>query len=1192
MTNSAISSLPDYAALRQVRDALWNKGSIRGAAVMVGSGFSRFANRSAETVPMPPLWNDFVHSMLAELYPHDDVTTSHDPLALAQEYRATLGQTALDNLIRDKVRDTEWSPGELHSLLLKLPWNDILTTNWDTLLERTVEQNPDMSYDIVRTTSDIARTSAPRITKLHGSLPSHGPFVFTEEEFRKYPIEFPAFVNLARQILLQNELCMLGFSGNDPNFIEWSGWVRDHLGSAARPIRLIGVLDLSHSRRRYFQDRNVTVIDLAPLVRDRVGDDRHYCATLVFLQFMNDGRPRPAEWKISNFADTSSGTPTKLNEDDIVRILQQERRAYPGWLVMPVSYRWQIRSEFSYALRALQNLDIDTSLVNNIPLAAEIVWRHQVSFDLLTNSLERQVYEIVSQDKDHELPLEDRLILRRALTQAARRNHDVASFEERVELLESLNSPVAVAEASYERCLIARKFQDYASMMLHIDKIDGDDPIWKVRRAALLSELGDSRLSVQLLYEAFRVIKLRRAQNPNSIWLLSREAWASWLLDAAGYELSKLGLEHKRDSVRSRYREAKADPWEEVHWQDAEIVKASKDRAAAFRTRVPSFDPGSYVVPGRKFYGAGAAFPDSELMWLSEVVGIPLRLGHTDLLASRFADATLCSHQGQHLRMWWILRCAVNGRLEAIKEEFSRSSVARLDVTLVRSMIERMTGAIEFMLRRVDDGYYDSSYRTWSNGPIIATDFVEILSFLSMRCETKEAFNLIRFGAALAHRYDNVSHNFFRNISALIARSLSAMKPCRKSEACLILLKLPLACEKELVAKETVDWTAALEVMDVEEWQQATRTSEWAGVIERLCRVVAEGNCEVSRRDAIHRLFEVSQADLLTEQEYNEYGRAIWRHVNEDGSPAACAFYPHIIRLLPDAARHNVDELFRNTVIAELVQGKMTEESLVSLHSASFDQHRKYRPFSLDVEDADTILENILQWRPRPRLHDPFADRSMEDRNIMMRMGPCLASTVLPCSSVVGSGREGVDGFLERVESLGQPHLICAAPAIASKDPEARDRATRVVQKGLISRDPDAINMALNAVLWFEEMSGQVPRELVNDILSICLMRREPGLLGALMCVQKFAEADIVPKGDIGRLVDALELMWAETDYENWVDETRSSDVGLLRKAVVKICMALRKGEVSEGFAETCIEEARADAMPEVRYAGYGVELK
>ena len=1185
MKTTIMETLPDYASLCQIRNALWNVGPIRGAVVMVGSGFSKYAKRTADTVPTPPLWGDFVNDMLAELYPNGKKYSTQEPLALAQEYRAALGPAALENLIRSRIRDTEWIPGNLHERLLKLPWTDVLTTNWDTLLERTVEQNPDLSYDVIRTTSDIARTSAPRITKLHGSLPSHGPFIFTEEDFRKYPSEFPAFVNLARQIFLQNELCLVGFSGNDPNFIEWSGWVRDQLGSAVRPIRLVGALSLSFSRRRYFEERNVTAVDLAPLVTDLDDDERHYHATELFLKFLADGRPRPADWKMREFDSPAAKTGITINVSEYLEILRKDRCAYPGWLVMPVSYRLQLRSEFPYNLRKLSNFDIENSLSANVQLAIEIVWRYQKCFASLPDTWEKQILDIVVRNADGPQPIKDRILLRVALIKEARRRHDITDFEERLELLEALNNADATAEAAYERCLMAREFQDYRSIITHIDKIKGDDPVWKMRHAALLSELGDSRKPVQLVYEALRELKQRRSMSPGAIWILSREAWASWLLDGAGYELSKLGVDREEGSVRSHFKEARCDPWDEIHWQDAEIVRASKDRAEASRTRVPSFDPGSYVIPGTKFYGVGATFPDAEIMWLSEVAGIPLRLGHTDLLASRFGEAILCSHQEDRLRLWWLIRCAVNGQLDNIREQFTRSSVARMDDGTVLDLIENMQSAIKFMIAGLDPSDQDTASRMWSNRASIATDLLEIVSFLSSRCDTERALRLIRFGTELAHQQQWVSHNFFRNISTLIARSLYAVEPTRRCEVCLAILKLPLVCEKNPMVKETIDWSAVLDVMDLEDWRRVERTGEWVGVIERLCRAIADKSCETSRGDAIHRVFEVSHAGLLTESEHQEYGRVIWMHVNEDGSPAACEFYPHVLPLLPGAEGHNVDEMFSRTVIGELANGRITEERLASLHSASFDSDKKYVPFALDTEDADKILEGMLQWKARPKSIDPFSRQELEDRNVAVRIGSCLASTVLPCSSVFAKGSEFVDTLLGRIETLDKSYLICAAPVIASKAPEFRNRATRLVQKGLIGRDPDSITMALNAVLWFHEMDSQVPQELVSDTLSICLMRREPGLLGALICVQKFAENGNIQKRDIMRLSDALELLWAETNYRNWSDETRSSDVGLLRKVVVKICKALRTRGVTEEFVSNCIEVAKKDPMPEVRFA-------
>jgi hypothetical protein len=292
-----LQSLPDYPAIRDVASALWGAGEARGAAVMVGSGYSRYCEQTAGDAVPPPLWGDFARRMAGILYPPGSGKESGDPLRLAEEFRAALGQPALDALIRELVPDRRWSPGAMHRALLRLPWSDVLTTNWDTLLERAAAEDHERLYETVETPEAIPRTRSPRIVKLHGSLPSVTPFIFTEEDFRTYPSRYAPFVNLAQQVLLENELVLLGFSGDDPNFLRWAGWVRDQLGASARRIRLVGVLNLTPSRRRLLEGQNVTPIDLAPLVRDLGRSDQHRVANEIFLEALKVARPRsPSKW--------------------------------------------------------------------------------------------------------------------------------------------------------------------------------------------------------------------------------------------------------------------------------------------------------------------------------------------------------------------------------------------------------------------------------------------------------------------------------------------------------------------------------------------------------------------------------------------------------------------------------------------------------------------------------------------------------------------------------------------------------------------------------------------------------------------------------------------------------------------------------------------------------------------------------
>lgn len=39
---------------------------------------------------------------------------------------------------------------------------------------------------------------------------------------------------MVQQSMMETVFLLVGFSGDDPNFLHWSGWVRDNLGGAAK----------------------------------------------------------------------------------------------------------------------------------------------------------------------------------------------------------------------------------------------------------------------------------------------------------------------------------------------------------------------------------------------------------------------------------------------------------------------------------------------------------------------------------------------------------------------------------------------------------------------------------------------------------------------------------------------------------------------------------------------------------------------------------------------------------------------------------------------------------------------------------------------------------------------------------------------------------------------------------------------
>ncbi len=302
MTNQSEDVFPDQLYLSRVREALWRPS--KGATVMVGSGFSRNAIPVRPDAEPLPLWSDLVEALAKGLEvdaePQSDrpqgkcPVGSADPLRLAQEYRVAFGRQRLHQFITEALRDEEYEPGDLHSEFLRLPWRDVFTTNWDTLLERARKQ-PDADYRVVVRPDQLAIQDPPRIVKLHGSLPAQFPLVFTEEDYRRYPSKFAAFVNTVQQAMLETVLVLVGFSGDDPNFQRWLGWVRDNLRDSAPKIYLAGWLDLPDHERRRLEGQNVVPIDLARCPEAQQWPRRHESAIRWFLQELHRGRPYPAE---------------------------------------------------------------------------------------------------------------------------------------------------------------------------------------------------------------------------------------------------------------------------------------------------------------------------------------------------------------------------------------------------------------------------------------------------------------------------------------------------------------------------------------------------------------------------------------------------------------------------------------------------------------------------------------------------------------------------------------------------------------------------------------------------------------------------------------------------------------------------------------------------------------------------------
>lgn len=261
----------------------FNMGAV---SAFVGAGFSKNANGNF------PEWKQLICPMIDAIYPNEDKKsisdkkdslTTEDYLDVAEEYEYSKSRKMLDEYITNTFKSydkNETNNLELHKKLLSLEWNDIFTTNYDTLLE---QADTIGRYKIIEEFTTIFDNAVSRrIIKLHGSLNDKKGFdgckhkyIITETDYYTYHEKHNGFSTIVQSQIAQNSLCLIGFSGDDLNFKSWITWLFSLIPTSTEnikpnPIFFIDVADvfsLDEEKRKLYTDHNIKIIFIKDIVK-------------------------------------------------------------------------------------------------------------------------------------------------------------------------------------------------------------------------------------------------------------------------------------------------------------------------------------------------------------------------------------------------------------------------------------------------------------------------------------------------------------------------------------------------------------------------------------------------------------------------------------------------------------------------------------------------------------------------------------------------------------------------------------------------------------------------------------------------------------------------------------------------------------------------------------------------------------
>lgn len=1137
-----VIEFPDAHHLERLRQRLWSGQAFGRAAILVGAGLSRNAERLTPGSVSMPDFRDLSTGMWAQL--NNDLASNApagmDPVETASEFEGVFSRSALNDHLRRALNDAEYAPARIHRLLLSLPWADVFTTNYDTLLERAAREVNDRQYSTICSAEAIVESQRPRIIKLHGTLPDRLPFVITKEDFRRYPQTHSPFVNTVQQAVMECSLCLIGFAGNDPNFLAWSGWVRDHLGSSAPAIYLAGVLDLDIRKRTLMEHRHVVPIDLGGLFPKNVWPDpqlRHRAANEWFLLYLAQGEPDPMMWPSRTRRSASAAW---APESDFPRIeipattdgssqqpeLIEAFTRYPGWLTCPPSVQLSldilIRRDWE---------SLNSALENEARQIAEPAW---ISF-MLANHLLRRV-----QSAPNLAELKERLdawedgsepwfeLASSYLTQLRYSERWVEHTEWQAALAQRhCSSPIRRAKLRREQALAGITRLDQKAVRAAIKDWPTLPESYQLElsRALVLVELGDIEEGTRTVLAVLSSLRRLGTPAPGDLQVLALEGVA---MAFALLATMLLPQNQARSGPYGRHRELARWDCEPDEYFEAAEHTLRKIPLEQFRV-VKSFDVGSYSVsssffsPVREHKVQAAA-----ALRLFEALSIPFRCGntvkHTDVAVGA---AKILASESPSTAFSTFVRAH-----HQIDETFGLRFIARLEQAHLTEL--------DLMSARFVHDCKDtvSKYGAFDKEGLAIV--FELRSRLVVRLSADRVEAIVNDALIWARKNELLDEvGLAKSVLNCITRGYDALPRNAREALVERLLDLPLPLSSR-IAMGTASWTDPIRIASIPQAAPQEVRASWTRAIEMLLVAATMAKSDEAWA-AINRLVALHLSDNLTPEQSVRLGDAIWLRDEFAAYSRWYGFFPSLLLALPGSVTRDASAL-RISIIAkdfpssdgQLGSARDSAERNARFHFGSVASVLE-KTSSLCQSEASEMLARASIWLKQhlARTADPLAKErgSMAGDTTISSFIDLLMDHILPCVS----DPKPVD-----VATLADIRQELATEMLSSLELEyhfqrfglsqVNESADRLA-RGLRSKNDFEVIDAVDGILaWLK--TGSAPPALLDNTIEVL---RRTGARSFSVVMGRVAafirnHPQQLPRDAPGRLASILDTVIEDTD--------------------------------------------------------------
>jgi hypothetical protein len=734
-----------------------------------------------------------------------------------------------------------------------------------------------------------------------------------------------------------------------------------------------------------------------------------------------------------------------------------------------------------------------------------------------------------------------------ALMRDARVEGNNANLEKWSAIVEAEADPEAPERtaAQYQRCLHLRDQLDFAALANALNSLTSDDPIWRLRKAGLYTELGEYLKANRLIKDVVAEYQKAYRFNRNSIWIKSCLGWASWLNRVAA-------MGH-------------------LNW----------------RRELPQAPPDSQAILSLH-----------ELDQLMEFTGIPLRINHVQVAAQAATSLMKVTHNHSDRWYQWLLRSLHSHHDNLFTRYFSRIAIAQMPQYIAEKLCQKLEDSIAFWRNRnaVSIGEENAVNRS------IAVDELRLAltaqSHMTVRMTEDEAVRAFRLGVNTAGDLSTTHRWLIEAAGELANYALEAVPPDRRASMVLDVLKFPLATER---GGFTATWPNLMRVIT---HVKPLRTPEDARWDRRIGELVAAAAPDAPGRiEAINRLAYLALNDALKPSEREDFSTALWSKTdnNIEPLPADTQLLASTVAELP--APGGIDPIARVKVrvfdrdltdvmdCPDPVDSRVMSEQqnhLISLYNTAA------LGLSMPAVRAAQLFDQTVAWSPSPIAHgDPLGAglRQNFDEFVRRQIGAVITFAVVPAMAIEDRSETRLRALLSFINRTKSWHAVGALPNFLESVPTMDEAIVLALHRGLHAAEYVRVSGAATALIRWSHLTTTrglrpVSRRLTEQLLSMIETPQEEGLQSLLNAAFILVEEQVLTADDATRLMNALSDLREEAKYSDVLSNSRRAvTISLVRQQCVRLARLLKGKILDDGTLAAWLEEGRLDPLPEVRFA-------